>query len=297
MKNVKLFSRVIIIALLFIVFGVCIVLSKQAEVYTNQTSESDTTITTEQTEETTSSETESTTETTTSTDTTSTTTTEETTTTTTTTTETTTTSDSTTTKEQTVAAPAVPAGYVVYKPRTHYIHRSTCHWVDKTCKKVETAHGLECRRCSECKPDLKIEKEYVVTTTTKTTKKKTTTTTTTKTTSKSASKYNVTQSEIILLQKLVQNEYGADWVSKYDKACIVASIMNQVKDKRFPNTVTKCIYKSCVPYGFNPNKSRKITQSVKDAVQYYFDNANTVFANWKCNSWYGDGKRNHFYRA
>ena len=109
--------------------------------------------------------------------------------------------------------------------------------------------------------------------------------------------YQPTQSEILLLQKLVQNEYGADWVSVYDKACIVASIMCQVKDNRFPNTITSCIYRSCVPFGFNPNRAIKITNSVKQAVSYYFNNQNTVFANWNCNSWYGDGRRNHFYRT
>lgn len=171
--------------------------------------------------------------------------------------------------------------YVVYKPATHYIHKSTCKWFDKTCVRIDSTDGLECRKCSKCNPDMLIIKQYVPPV--------------------DDTKYGnydgVTSSEIVLLQKLVQNEYGADWVSVQEKAKIVASIMCQVKDKRFPNTVTKCIYKSCVPYGFNPNKYRKITDSVKKAVQYYFDNRYTVFKNWTANSWYGDGKRNHFYKA
>ena len=217
---------------------------------------------------------------------------------TTTTTDTTTTKRVTTTKKKTATTTttttttakslAQPEVYVVYKPSTHYIHKSTCKWFDKTCVHIENTNGLECRRCSQCKPDMEIVKTY------------TPPVTHTESSTKSSFKYNhdgVTDAEIILLQKLVQNEYGADWVSTYDKACIVASVMNQVKDKRFPNTVTKCIYKSCVPYGFNPNKKRTITDSVKKAVQYYFENRYTVFKPWTANSWYGDGRRNHFSRA
>lgn len=170
--------------------------------------------------------------------------------------------------------------YIVYKPSTHYIHKSTCKWFDKTCKQITDTHGLECRRCSNCNPDMVIEKEYVVPV------KKT----------EPVSYNGVSQSDIILLQKLVANEYGADWVSTYEKAKIVAAIMNQVKDKRFPNTVRACIYNSCVPYGFNPNKKRTISQSVKDAVAYYFQHPEK-FKGFTANSWYGDGKRNHFYTA
>lgn len=190
---------------------------------------------------------------------------------------TTTTSRVTTTTTSTTQKP-VARVYTVYKPSTHYIHMSTCKWFDKTCIEITDTHGLECRRCSQCKPDMTIEKEYVPPV------KKTET----------VSYSGVSQSDIILLQKLVANEYGADWVSTYEKAKIVAAVMNQVKDKRFPNTVRECIYKSCVPYGFNPNKKRTISQSVKDAVAYYFNHPEK-FKGFTANSWYGDGKKNHFY--
>ena len=306
MKNVKLFSRVVIITLLFIIFGVCLVLGKQASVYNSKQSETTSVSTsvskqlpdygeadgivfdiiiaaTESTQTTTETSTTTTTE-------------ETTTTTTTSTTSETTTSARHKTTTSTGANKVQPAPisttttaakkvYIVYKPSTHYIHKSTCRWFDKTCKEITSTEGLECRRCSECKPELEIVKEYIppVKQETKT--------------EISTGYAGVTASEIILLQKLVANEYGADWVSVKEKAKIVASVMNQVKDKRFPNTVTKCIYKSCVPFGFNPNKKRTISDSVKKAVQYYFDNRNTVFKNWTANSWYGDGKYNHFYRA
>ena len=303
MKSVKLFSRVIIIVLLFIIFGVCLVLGKQAAVYnaTPETSTEQQTVVSKYEPDYSATDnlvfdiiiviaestaTTSTTETTTPTETT------VTETTTTSTTSATTTQRVVTTTNKVHAIPAVTTTttakkvYIVYKPSTHYIHKSTCKWFDKTCKEIENTEGLECRRCSKCKPEMEIVKEYIPPVKTPIDKQDIGT-----------SYSGVTASEIILLQKLVANEYGADWVPVKEKAKIVASIMCQVKDKRFPNTVTKCIYKSCVPFGFNPNKKRTISDSVKRAVQYYFDNQNTVFKNWTANSWYGDGKYNHFYRA
>lgn len=43
--------------------------------------------------------------------------------------------------------------YVVYKPSTNYIHRSTCHWVNDTCIKIDEIGDLRPRICSECKPN------------------------------------------------------------------------------------------------------------------------------------------------
>lgn len=47
--------------------------------------------------------------------------------------------------------------YVVYKPSTNYIHRSTCHWVNDTCIKIDEIGDLKPRICSECKPNEIIE--------------------------------------------------------------------------------------------------------------------------------------------
>lgn len=55
--------------------------------------------------------------------------------------------------------------FVVYKPSTHYVHRSTCHWVDSTCYEIEDTSGLEARKCTECNPDIEIVTPYVVETT------------------------------------------------------------------------------------------------------------------------------------
>lgn len=49
---------------------------------------------------------------------------------------------------------------VVYKPSTHYIHKASCYWVDDTCYEIKNTKGIECRKCTECNPDIKIVKKY-----------------------------------------------------------------------------------------------------------------------------------------
>ena len=51
--------------------------------------------------------------------------------------------------------------YVVFKPSTHYIHKSTCHWVDSTCYEITDTKEIECRKCSECNPEIEIINNYV----------------------------------------------------------------------------------------------------------------------------------------
>jgi hypothetical protein len=46
--------------------------------------------------------------------------------------------------------------YVVYKPSTHYIHRSTCRWFDSEWYEISDTEGLECIKCSECNPEMDI---------------------------------------------------------------------------------------------------------------------------------------------
>jgi len=50
--------------------------------------------------------------------------------------------------------------HIVYKPSTHYVHRSTCHWVDSECYEINNTEGIEARVCTECNPDIYIEIEY-----------------------------------------------------------------------------------------------------------------------------------------
>lgn len=49
---------------------------------------------------------------------------------------------------------------VVYKPSTHYIHKSTCHWADDTCYEIKNTKDIECIKCTECNPDMKVIKKY-----------------------------------------------------------------------------------------------------------------------------------------
>lgn len=51
--------------------------------------------------------------------------------------------------------------YIVYKPSTHYIHKSTCSWVTSECYEITNTANIEARKCSECNPNMEIEKEYI----------------------------------------------------------------------------------------------------------------------------------------
>lgn len=109
----------------------------------------------------------------------------------------------------------------------------------------------------------------------------------------------ISDSDYTLLCKIVASEYGG-MADVYERAKIVASVMNQVKDPRFPNTVEAVLDRSCAPWGFNKYAEYFCGNSVhyssmSDAVDYYFNNPD-LFANWTCNSWQADGKgKNDFY--
>lgn len=183
-----------------------------------------------------------------------------------------------TTAEVTEAAtePAEPQReYIVYKPDTHYIHKSTCYWVDATCYEIENTENIECRKCSECNPNIEIVNPYV-----------------SNVTAPSVSDYDYT-----LLCKIVASEYGG-MPDVYERAKIVASVMNMVNDSRWPSSVEGVLDQTCAPWGFNKYSDYFCGGSIHysamaDAVDYYFNNPDT-FAGWTCNQWCGDGKYNHF---
>lgn len=104
----------------------------------------------------------------------------------------------------------------------------------------------------------------------------------------------ITDYEHILLANCVANEYGSDWVSVYDKACVVAVVMNRVNSDRWPNTIESVLvqpdqftgYWACGYYW------DKTTQSCKNAVDYYFSHPDE-FPYYT--GFWGDGTYNHFY--
>lgn len=179
---------------------------------------------------------------------------------------------------------------IMYKPSTHYVHRSTCHWVDSSCYEITSTEGLESRKCSECNPDIDITTEYVVETPTIPSG--------VVNTSEHAALNYVTEEERICLVNTVATEYGCDWISQYDKALVVAVVMNRLADGGWQgsgrdNTIYNII---TAPGQFNPNYAvpyyrYNVTESCITAVDYYFENMD-IFPHYT--SFYGDGTRNYF---
>ena len=52
--------------------------------------------------------------------------------------------------------------YMLYKPKTHYVHRSTCRWNRDETRRIESEAdiGDSARICTECNPDITIENVY-----------------------------------------------------------------------------------------------------------------------------------------
>lgn len=179
----------------------------------------------------------------------------------------------------TTSEPEANREYVVYKPSTHYVHRNTCRWFNEECYEIHSTEGLECRYCTECNPDIEIVTAYQVPTPTLT------------------SLQYVTEEERIYLCNTVAYEYGSDWVPLYDKACVVATVMNRVRDGGWTNGLPSTVYNVLTaPYQYNPvyatpYYSYNVTQSCIDAVEYYFEHQND-FPHYT--SFWGDGRYNYF---
>ena len=168
--------------------------------------------------------------------------------------------------------------YVVYKPSTHYIHRNTCRWVDSSCIEITDTSTVECRRCTECEPDMEILHEFVPEIIVAT--NATTDTTVT-----------ATDSDRQMLAEIVWHEAGSSWISQYNKAKVAAGVMNRVNDSRFPSTVYSVLTQPYQFSGFTIGTCTP-TQECYDAVDYYFSHMSEFNSD---NSWYGDGKQNYFY--
>ena len=179
----------------------------------------------------------------------------------------------------TTSEPEANREFTVYKPSTHYVHRNTCHWYTDECYEITSTEGLEARYCTECNPDIEIVTAYQVPTPTLT------------------SLQYVTEEERIYLCNTVAYEYGSDWVPLYDKACVVATVMNRVRDGGWTNGLPSTVYNVLTaPYQYNPvyatpYYSYNVTQSCIDAVEYYFEHQGD-FPHYT--SFWGDGRYNYF---
>ena len=100
--------------------------------------------------------------------------------------------------------------------------------------------------------------------------------------------------ERTLLCNVVAREYGSDWVSVYDKACVVATVMNRVNNPQFPNTIEGVLTQPQQFSGYYACNYEwsNVTDSVRESVDYYFNHQNE-FGNYLY--FYGDGTRNYFY--
>lgn len=104
----------------------------------------------------------------------------------------------------------------------------------------------------------------------------------------------ITERERVLLCNVVANEYGSDWVSVYDKACIVATVMNRVNSSQFPNDIESVLTQ---PYQFSgywasDSYYPTVTQSCIEAVDYYFAHPEE-FGGYMY--FEGDGRYNYFH--
>ena len=122
-------------------------------------------------------------------------------------------------------------------------------------------------------------------------------TVTTVTTAPPAAARPITDAEYIMICNVVGHEYGANWVSEYDKALVVEVIMNRVNSPLFPNTV----YDVLMQKGQFPGLSKlvnqgyfssQVTESVKKAVDLYFADPSQFRHGYLFYT--GDGYRNYF---
>lgn len=166
---------------------------------------------------------------------------------------------------------------IYFKPNTHYIHKASCHWcnadlgANEQLIEIDTTEGIECRKCSECNPEIEIITPYVEST--------------------PVAIAGIDDYSRQLLAEITWHEAGSNWISQYNKAKVVAGVMNRVNDPRFPNTVYSVLVAPNQFTGYWPGCCTP-SQACYDAVDYYFSHTNEFNSD---NSWWGDGYQNHFY--
>lgn len=105
----------------------------------------------------------------------------------------------------------------------------------------------------------------------------------------------LSEQDYILIANVVSHEAGSSWISTYERAQIVAAIMNRVADSRFPDTVDGVVHQPGqmfdVPYeridysgiGYEP---------IDEAIALYFSSPSDYDS---INCWCGNGTNNYFY--
>ena len=104
----------------------------------------------------------------------------------------------------------------------------------------------------------------------------------------------ITEYERVLLCNIVANEAGSDWISIYDKASVVACVMNRVNSPDFPNTIEGVLTQPYQFSGYYASGSyySTVTDACIQAVDYYFNNPNE-FGYWLY--FEGNGTNNYFH--
>lgn len=74
---------------------------------------------------------------------------------------TTTTVATTTTEVTTVTETEATHEYIVYKPSTKYVHRSTCRWNNADAYPITDTNDILARYCTECNADIEIKNLYI----------------------------------------------------------------------------------------------------------------------------------------
>lgn len=105
----------------------------------------------------------------------------------------------------------------------------------------------------------------------------------------------ITDQEFVLIANVISHEAGSSWISEYERACIVACIMDRIADPRFPNTIDGVVHQPYqmfdVPY-YRIDYSGIGYEPIDNAIYAYF---NGTYDCGSINSWSGDGKHNYFY--
>lgn len=105
----------------------------------------------------------------------------------------------------------------------------------------------------------------------------------------------ITNQEFTLIANVISHEAGSAWISEYERACIVACIMNRIADSRFPNTIDSVVHQPYqmfdVPY-YRIDYSGIGYEPIDNAIYAYF---NGVYDCGSINSWSGNGEHNLFY--